>query len=83
MGKGVGAEGFPTILVLKIFHTPAYLPKEQHKAWVLVSFEKKKSRVILEKFSSVLNSYFKQVIKKSCGLSPPRFCLIPHSVLLF
>ena len=44
---------------------------------------KKKSRVILEKFSSVLNSYFKQVIKKSCGLTPPRFCLIPHSVLIF
>ena len=42
MGKGVGAEGFPTILLLKIFHTPAYLPKEQHTAWVLVSFEKKK-----------------------------------------
>lgn len=41
MGKGVGAEGFPTILLLKIFHTPAYLPKQQHKAWVLVSFEKK------------------------------------------
>lgn len=67
---GDGAEGFPTAVLSQIFCSQI-LAKQQSEARVLVSFEKKKgARVHWRSFGQRVNSYFKQVIKIACGLSP-------------